>query len=75
MTLPVEVRGYDTDGLIYCCYNGVLHKVSIHDISETWLVLIVGAGVYTGIPLQIILAANAAGQLDKPQPCPSLPSG
>lgn len=73
MTLPIDVQGYDTDGMIYCCFEGVLQVVSVHDISERWLTLVAGAGDYTDVPDRIVLAANAAGQLDRKQPCPATP--
>ena len=73
MTLPIEVKGYDTDGMIYCCFNDVLQVVSVHDISERWLTLVAGPDDYTGIPDRIVLAANSAGQLDRKQPCPETP--
>ncbi len=72
MTIPanLEVKGYDTDALIYVCVDDVLQVVSVHDISEDWLTLVVGPADYTGVPDRIILAANSAGQLDRKQPCP-----
>lgn len=70
MTLPIEVKGYDEEGMIYCCVNDVLQKVSVHDISESWLTLVAGADDYTDIPDRIVLAANAAGQIGRKTLCP-----
>ncbi len=70
MTLPVDVKGYDRDGMVYCCFGDALQVVSVHNISERWLTLVAGPADYTGIPDKIVEAANSAGQIDKKVPCP-----